>query len=90
MWTLAITLEEQLIPALDQFKKWGVDFIMTDFMDRDDQKMVNFYHRIAEACAKYKIMVMFHGAFKPAGFSRTWPHAITREGVLGSEYNRCV
>ena len=87
MWTLAITLEEQLIPALDQFKKWGVDFIMTDFMDRDDQKMVNFYHRIAEACAKYKIMVMFHGAFKPAGFSRTWPHAITREGVLGSEYN---
>jgi len=32
-------------------------------------------------------MIMYHGAFKPAGFSRTWPHAITREGVLGSEYN---
>jgi alpha-glucosidase len=87
MWTLALTLEKQLEPALDQFNKWGVDFIMTDFMDRDDQKMVNFYHRIAEACAKHKIMVMYHGAFKPAGFSRTWPNAVTREGVLGSEYN---
>ena len=87
MWTLASTLDRQLEPALKQFKKWGVDFIMTDFMDRDDQKMVNFYHRIARACAAEKIMIMFHGAFKPAGFSRTWPNAITREGVLGAEYN---
>ncbi len=87
MWTLASTLDRQLEPALEQFKKWNVDFIMTDFMDRDDQKMVNFYHRIARACAEKKIMVMFHGAFKPAGFSRTWPNAVTREGVLGSEYN---
>ncbi|HEX8038929.1 MAG TPA: glycoside hydrolase family 97 catalytic domain-containing protein, partial [Chryseosolibacter sp.] len=87
MWTLASTLDRQLKPALKQFKKWGVDFIMTDFMDRDDQKMVEFYHRVAEACAAEKIMIMYHGAFKPAGFSRTWPNAITRESVLGSEYN---
>lgn len=87
MWTLAMTLSKQLEPALQQFNKWGVDFIMTDFMDRDDQRMVNFYFDIAEACARHKIMVMFHGAFKPAGFNRTYPHAVTREGVLGSEYN---
>jgi alpha-glucosidase len=87
MWTLAITLEKQLEPALAQFNKWGVDFIMTDFMDRDDQKMVNFYFKMAEAAARHKIMIMFHGAFKGAGFSRTWPNSITREGVLGSEYN---
>ena len=87
MWTLALTLEKQLEPALQQFKKWGVDFIMTDFMDRDDQPMVNFYYRIAEACARQKIMIMYHGAFKPAGFGRTFPNSITREGVLGSEYN---
>lgn len=87
MWTLAHTLDKQLEPALEQFNKWGVDFIMTDFMDRDDQPMVNFYYRVAEACARHKIMVMYHGAFKPAGFERTFPNAITREGVLGSEYN---
>lgn len=87
MWTLAMTLDKQLEAALVQFKKWGVDFIMTDFMERDDQPMVNFYHRVAEACARHKIMVMFHGAFKTAGFNRTWPNAVTREGVLGSEYN---
>jgi len=87
MWTLAHSLNRQLEGALKQFNKWGVDFIMTDFMDRDDQEMVNFYHRMAKGCADHKIMIMYHGAFKPAGFSRTWPNAITREGVLGSEYN---
>ncbi|HQW93587.1 MAG TPA: glycoside hydrolase family 97 protein, partial [Ferruginibacter sp.] len=87
MWTLCSTLDKQLDSALVQFNKWGVDFIMTDFMDRDDQPMVNFYERIAKACAGHKIMVMFHGAFPPKGFNRTWPNAVTREGVLGSEYN---
>ncbi len=87
MWTLCSTLDRQLDSALTQFNKWGVDFIMTDFMDRDDQPMVNFYTRIAKACAEHKIMIMFHGAYPPKGFNRTWPNAVTREGVLGSEYN---
>lgn len=87
MWTLAMTLDRQLDSALNRFQKWGVDFIMTDFMDRDDQLMVNFYHRIAKVCADHKIMVMFHGAFPPKGFNRTWPNAVGREGLMGSEYD---
>jgi alpha-glucosidase len=87
MWTLAHTLGRQLDSALDQFNKWGVDFIMTDFIDRDDQKAINFYYRIAKACADHHIMVMFHGAYPPKGFNRTYPNNVTREGVLGSEYN---
>lgn len=87
LWTLSETLDRQLDSALKQFSKWGIASIMTDFMDRDDQKMVNFYHRIAKACADHKIAVMFHGAFPPKGFNRTWPNAITQEGVLGAEWN---
>ncbi len=87
MWTLSMTLDKQLDSALKQFQKWGVDFIMTDFIDRDDQPTVNFYKRITEACAKAHLMIMFHGAYAPKGFNRTYPNNITREGVLGSEYN---
>lgn len=87
MWTLGMTLARQLEPALERFNKWGVNFIMTDFFDRDDQKSMNTIKRIAEACARHKIMIMFHGAPKPSGFNRTFPHAVTREGVLGSEFN---
>jgi len=87
MWTLSMALDKQLGSALKQFQKWGVDFIMTDFIDRDDQKTVNFYKRITEACADAHIMIMFHGAYPQKGFNRTYPNNITREGVLGSEYN---
>ena len=87
MWTLAETLDRQLETALNQFDKWGVDFIMTDFIDRDDQKTVNFYERVAKACARHKIMIMYHGSYAPKGFNRTYPNAVTREGVMGSEYN---
>lgn len=87
LWTLAATLDRQLDSAMTLFQKWGIDFIMTDFIDRDDQLAINFYKRIAEACAKNKIMVMFHGAPPPKGFNRTYPNNITREAVLGSEYN---
>ncbi|MGE5447639.1 MAG: glycoside hydrolase family 97 protein [Bacteroidales bacterium] len=87
MWTLGETLDRQLEDALVQFNKWGVDFIMTDFIDRDDQKTVNFYERVAKACADHHIMIMYHGAYAPKGFNRTYPNAVTREGVLGSEYN---
>lgn len=87
LWTLAMTLDRQLEEALNMFNKLGVRAIMTDFMDRDDQKTVRFYHRIAQATASHKLMVMFHGAFKNAGLERTYPNAITREAVLGSEYN---
>lgn len=87
MWTLADALNRQLDSALDRFNKWGVDFIMTDFIDRNDQKTVNFYYRIAKACADHHIMIMYHGAYPPKGFNRTYPNNVTREGVLGSEYN---
>jgi alpha-glucosidase len=87
MWTDAATLDRQLDGALKQFKKWGVDFIMTDFIDRDDQKTVQFYERIAKACADAHLMIMFHGAYPPKGFTRTYPNNILRESVLGSEYD---
>ena len=87
LWTLAMTLDRQLDSALKQFQKWGVDFIMTDFIDRDDQKAVNFHHRITQACANARLMIMFHGSYPPKGFNRTYPNCLTKEAVLGSEYN---
>jgi alpha-glucosidase len=87
LWTEALTLDRQMNEAMEQFKKWDIKIVMTDFIDRDDQQAINFYHRFASECAKNHFMCMIHGAPKPAGFSRTYPHMLAREGVLGSEYN---
>ncbi|MCX5644373.1 MAG: glycoside hydrolase family 97 protein [Phycisphaerae bacterium] len=74
--------------AFPLYEKWGIAGVKIDFMNRDDQDMVNWYEKIAKAAAEHHLMVNFHGAFKPTGMIRTYPNQITREGILGNEYNR--
>jgi alpha-glucosidase len=86
LWVVWKTLEDQLHQALDQFEKWGIKGIKVDFMQRDDQWMVNYYHRIAKEAALRHLLVDFHGAYKPTGLRRAYPNILTREGVLGLEH----
>ncbi len=88
LWVVWKTLDDQLQPALDLFEKWGVKGIKVDFMQRDDQWMVNYCWKIAEEAAKRKLLVNFHGAYKPAGLRRAYPNVLTREGVLGLEHSK--
>jgi alpha-glucosidase len=81
-------LDAKMTEALDQYAKWGAKGIKVDFMQRDDQKMVNYYQKVAEEAAKRHLLVDFHGAYKPTGFSRTYPHVLTREGVQGLEHSK--
>jgi alpha-glucosidase len=74
--------------ACEIYKNWGIAGVKIDFMDRDDQEMVNWYDRIVKTAAKYQLMVDFHGAYKPDGYRRTYPNLVTREGVLGNEWNK--
>ena len=62
-------------------EKWGVRGIKVDFMNRDDQEMVNFYHKVASEAAKRRMVVNFHGAYKPAGLRRMYPNVLTREAL---------
>ena len=73
--------------VFDMLEKWGVGGIKVDFMNRDDQEMVNFYHEIAHEAAKRKMVVNFHGAYKPAGLRRSYPNVLTREALVEFEYN---
>jgi alpha-glucosidase len=88
MWVIWKTLDLQMAQALDQFEKWGVKGIKVDFMQREDQWMVNFYERTAVEAAKRKLLVDFHGAYKPTGLYRTYPNVVTSEGVLGLEQSK--
>ena len=85
LWVVWETLDDKLAEGLDQFQKWGVKGIKMDFMQRDDQWMVNFYEKIAAECAKRELLVDFHGAYKPSGLNRAYPNVISYEGVKGLE-----
>ena len=88
LWVQWQQLDWQMEEALAAYQKWGVKGIKVDFMDRYDQPMVNYYHKLLKTAAKYKIMVDMHGAYSPNGLARTYPHYLTQEGVLGAEYNK--
>lgn len=87
-WVIWKTLDDQLAVAMDQFERWGAKGIKVDFMQRDDQWMVNFYERIAKETAKRHMLVDFHGSFKPTGLRRAYPNVISREGVRGLEHSK--
>jgi alpha-glucosidase len=86
LWSHWTSVDKYMDQAFPLFEKWGIAGVKIDFMNRDDQQMVNWYRRVAEAAAQHHLMLDFHGAFKPDGLRRTWPNVITREGVMGKEY----
>lgn len=88
LWCVWRTLDSQMIPALNQFEKWGIDGLKVDFMDRDDQVVVNFQERLLKEAAKRRMLVSYHGAYHPTGMERTYPNQINTEGVKGSEWNK--
>ncbi|MBR9911535.1 MAG: glycoside hydrolase family 97 protein [Gammaproteobacteria bacterium] len=88
LWASWKTLRDQFDAAMDRIAELGAVGIKPDFFQRDDQEMVNFYWQIAEESAERKLLVDFHGAYKPAGLRRTYPNVITREGVKGLEWNK--
>jgi alpha-glucosidase len=86
LYSSDVNRNEAYKEAFPIYQKWGVAGIKIDFMDRDDQQMVNWYHEIIKCAAENHLLVDFHGAYKPDGIIRTYPNMITREGVMGNEY----
>jgi alpha-glucosidase len=71
--------------ALAIFESWGISGMMVDFMDRDDQEMINIQEEILAKAAKHHLFIQFHGSSKPSGLHRTYPNEFTREGTLNYE-----
>jgi alpha-glucosidase len=88
LWCVWHTLDRQMSAALDQFQQWGIKGLKVDFMDRDDQTVVNFYERLAKEAAKRKMLLNFHGAFKPTAWNALHHRCVNREAVQGLEYNK--
>ncbi len=86
LWVIWNTLKNQWDAAFNQFEHWGIRGIKMDFMNRDDQQMVEFYEKVAEKAVEKKMVVNFHGAYKPSGLRRKYPNVLTREALIEFEY----
>ncbi|QEH41227.1 glycoside hydrolase family 97 protein [Chitinophaga sp. XS-30] len=88
VWVNWKAIYPKLEESFAQFEKWGIKGMMVDFLDRDDQEMVNIQEEILKKAAEHKLFIQFHGAFKPTGLHRTYPNEFTREGALNYEVNK--
>lgn len=88
IWLQWNHVKDQMDKAFPLYEKWGVAGVKVDFMNRNDQEMVNFYHKVVKKAAEHHLLVNFHGAYMPTGIERTYPNFITREGILGNEYSK--
>ncbi len=88
VWVHWQALYPRLEAAFTQFEKWGIAGMMVDYMDRDDQEMVNIQEEILRRAAAHKLHIQFHGAYKPTGLHRTWPNEFTREGAMNYEHDK--
>ena len=85
LWAGYAAMDKEMEKVCKHYSEMGVKGFKVDFMDRDDQIVVNFYERMAAMAAKYHLFIDFHGAYKPTGLSRTYPNVLNYEGVFGLE-----
>ena len=85
LWAGYYAFDRDMEHVCKHYSEMGIKGFKIDFMDRDDQIVTQFYKRAAAMCAKYHLIVDFHGAFKPAGLNRTYPNVLNFEGVAGLE-----
>ena len=85
LWVGYWAFDRDMENVCRHYSEMGVKGFKVDFMDRDDQMMVDFHNRAAKMCAEYRLMVDFHGTYKPTGLQRTYPNVVNFEGVHGLE-----
>jgi alpha-glucosidase len=88
LWVHWRALAPRLEEAFARYEAWGIQGLMVDFLDRDDQEMVELNGRILECAARHRLHVQFHGSYHPSGEQRTFPNLVNREGVLNLEYSK--
>jgi len=88
VWLQWKQLDWQMEEGLKTYEQWGIKGIKVDFLERSDQEMVDYYHKLLSMTGKYHIMVDLHGTFPPNGLNRTYPHLLTQEGIMGAEFNK--
>lgn len=85
LWAGYRAFEKDMDRVCKHYAAMGIKGFKIDFMDRDDQQVVEFNRKAAETGAKYKLLIDLHGTFKPTGLQRTYPNTINFEGVHGLE-----
>lgn len=88
LWMHWQAARQHMARAFPLYREWGIEGVMIDFMDRDDQEMVAFQRELLQLAADNHLTVNFHGVAAPTGLERTYPNLLNSEGVRNLEYDK--
>ncbi|HLA70272.1 MAG TPA: glycoside hydrolase family 97 protein [Steroidobacteraceae bacterium] len=88
LWMHWEAAKKHMARAFPLYRAWGIEGVMIDFMDRDDQEMVNFQRQLLQLAADNHLTVTFHGVAAPTGLERTFPNLLNSESVRNWEYDK--
>ena len=88
LWVHYASMKDRIDTVLATYARWGAVGIKLDNYGGENQRLINTLHKIIQTAARYHLMVDYHGAFKPTGYTRTWPNYMTCEAVRGLEYSK--
>ncbi len=89
------TYEQQLDTAYTLMNRLGIHAVKTGYVGKiipkgeyhHGQWMVNHYRKVLEKGAEHQVAINAHEPIKATGIRRTYPNAISREGLRGQEFN---
>lgn len=70
-----------------RLREMGIKGVKVDFFGGDGQSFIAYYIDILKDAAEAGLLVNFHGATLPRGWSRTFPNLMTAEAVRGFEFS---
>jgi alpha-glucosidase len=88
LWMHWEAAKQHMARAFPLYHAWGIEGVMIDFMDRDDQEMVNFQRELLQLAADNRLSVTLHGVAAPTGLERTFPNLLNSEAVRNLEYDK--
>jgi alpha-glucosidase len=88
LWMNWKAADKHMDQAFPLYKEWGIQGVMVDFLDRDDQEISHFIHRLLKTAAANRLTVSIHNTKEPTGLERTYPNLLTTEGARNWEYNK--
>lgn len=88
LWAGHYPFAKDMQRVCEHYSRMGVKGFKIDFMNRDDQLIEEFMYSAAQMCAKYHLMLDFHGTHKPVGLQKRFPNVVNCEGIFGLEQMR--
>ncbi|MGV3613801.1 MAG: glycoside hydrolase family 97 protein [Fimbriimonas sp.] len=88
LWMNSQAAKAQMRVAYPIYERMGIEGVMVDFFDHDDQDTVRFVEEVVAMAARHRLTITLHNIYKPTGLERTYPNLLSVEAARNLEFDK--